>query len=89
MTFMVAAREDDMPKYRAQLLIVNFCASAALALPTFYCCAAFAAGQPTAISNLPVVAPIRHKVKQKKDGSGAKADGKQSPSKAEAGNGEK
>jgi hypothetical protein len=79
---MFAIREVEMSKYFAR--IVYFCASAALTLCAFHYSTVFSAGQPTAVSNLPVVTADRHKVKQKKDKSDAKVGEKQPPSKGAA-----
>jgi hypothetical protein len=54
-----------------------------------YYSAVLAAGQPTAVSNLPVVTSDRHKAKQKKEKSGATEAEKKSASKDDGGNNKK
>jgi hypothetical protein len=56
-------------------VVVYFGASAALILSGFNYCDALAAGQPTAVNNLPVVTADRHKVKHKIEKPDAKTTG--------------
>jgi len=54
-------------------VVVYFGVSAALILSSFDYSDALAAGQPTAVNNLPVVTADRHKVKHKIEKADAKA----------------